>query len=261
MRTFATAGTAAALVASVSAHGHVASIVAGSKTYTGYDPSFSYQTPAPKVPGWSAQNLDNGFVEPSSFSSPDIICHKEGKPGQSYVEVAAGEEVKLQWSTWPDSHVGPIIDYLASCDGDCTTVDKTKLQFVKIDQDGYHSGSSPGEWATTDLISNDFTWSAKIPKDLKAGNYVLRHEIIALHSAGQENGAQAYPQCVNLKVTGSGSTAISGGESATEFYKADDAGIKFNVYTEDIKYTIPGPALWKSAAAKLRRHVRDFTGY
>ena len=41
---------------------------------------------------------------------------------------------------------------------------------------------------------------------------------------------------------------------------ADDAGIKFNVYTEDIKYTIPGPALWKSAAAKLRRHVRDFTG-
>lgn len=43
--------------------------------------------------------------------------------------------------------------------------------------------------------ANNNTGSLTIPSDLKAGNYVLRHEIIALHSAGQEDGAQAYPQC------------------------------------------------------------------
>jgi hypothetical protein len=41
---------------------------------------------------------------------------------------------------------------------------------------------------------NGFTWTVKIPSSLAPGSYVLRHEIIALHSAGSSNGAQNYPQ-------------------------------------------------------------------
>jgi hypothetical protein len=33
-----------------------------------------------------------------------------------------------------------------------------------------------------------------IPSTLKPGAYVLRHEIIALHGARSDDGAQAYPQ-------------------------------------------------------------------
>lgn len=44
-------------------------------------------------------------------------------------------------------------------------------------------------------IANNLTSTVAIPSDIAPGNYVIRHEIIALHSAGQENGAQSYPQC------------------------------------------------------------------
>lgn len=44
-------------------------------------------------------------------------------------------------------------------------------------------------------IANNLTATVAIPSDIAPGNYVIRHEIIALHSAGQENGAQSYPQC------------------------------------------------------------------
>jgi hypothetical protein len=51
----------------------------------------------------------------------------------------------------------------------------------------------PGAWVTDDLVKNNFSWDLTIP-NLAPGNYVIRHEIIALHAAGQTNGAQAYPQ-------------------------------------------------------------------
>jgi cellulase len=41
---------------------------------------------------------------------------------------------------------------------------------------------------------NGFSWNVKVPSSLAPGSYVLRHEIIGLHSAGNPNGAQNYPQ-------------------------------------------------------------------
>jgi hypothetical protein len=39
-------------------------------------------------------------------------------------------------SSKPRSVAGPVITYLASCNGDCTTVDKTTLEFFKIEEEG-----------------------------------------------------------------------------------------------------------------------------
>lgn len=229
----------AALAALASAHGHVESIIADGVEYPGGIPSGA----DPSTPGWAAQNQDNGFVEPSSFSDPDIICHKGAVAPDNYATVAAGGSVTLQWNTWPESHHGPVIDYLAACDPDCASADKESLSFAKIAEQGLIDGSNPGNWASDDLIANGNLWTVEIPSDVAPGKYVLRHEIIALHSAGQENGAQAYPQCINLEITGSGSSVPSG-EPATSFYTASDPGILFNLYEADISYTIPGPALW-----------------
>lgn len=52
-------------------------------------------------------------------------------------------------------------------------------------------------------IDNNNTWTLKIPSGI-SGEFVLRHEIIALHSAGTVDGAQNYPMCLNLKISGSG---------------------------------------------------------
>lgn len=223
----------------VNAHGVVATIVADGVEYPGAIPA---NTPA-NSPGWTADNLDNGFVAPDAFATADIICHKSAVAPDAYATVSAGGTVTLTWSTWPDSHHGPVLDYLASCDGDCATIDKTTLSFAKIDEKGLNSGYNPGDWATDDLIADGFSWTITIPESIAAGKYVLRHEIIALHSAGSVNGAQAYPQCINLDITGSGS-AVPSGEAATSFYTPEDPGILFNLYQEFDSYDIPGPELW-----------------
>lgn len=189
---------------------------------------------------------DNGFVAPDAFGTADIICHRDGAPGPISAPVAAGGTVELQWNTWPESHHGPVIDYIAPVDGDFATIEPASLKWVKIDEAGLVSGSNPGVWATDDLISDNITWVSTIPESLAPGNYVLRHEIIALHSAGNADGAQAYPQCINLEVTGSGSTTPSDGVAATTFYTPEDPGILFNIYEAFTEYIIPGPALWSA---------------
>ena len=159
--------------------------------------------------------------------------------------------------TWPASHAGPILDYIAPVSGDFSAISPSSLSWTKIQQGAWKSGSNPGSWVTDDMVKNNFSWDLTIP-NLAPGNYVLRHEIIALHAGGQPNGAQAYPQCVNIQVSGSGTVKLSGGVPATSFYKATDPGIQFNLFTKYDGYTIPGPPLTKLAKREVREHAREF---
>ncbi|KAK5172579.1 uncharacterized protein LTR77_002699 [Saxophila tyrrhenica] len=237
-------GLVAGIASTVSAHGYVSGIVVGGKYYQGYDPSFSYMSPPPKVIGWTTTVTDNGFVAPSAYKTSDIICHRGGAPGQASATIAAGGKVELQWTEWPESHHGPVIDYMAKCPGKCEDADPSSLEFFKVSEGGLINGNpAPGKWASDDLIANNNTWETTIPSTLAPGNYVLRNEIIALHSAGQADGAQNYPQCINLQVTGSGSDKPAG-EPATQFYTPTDPGIKVDIYGGLSKYVIPGPALY-----------------
>ncbi|KAE9579551.1 Endoglucanase-4 [Colletotrichum fructicola] len=247
MPSFKTSAVVSALAgaASVLGHGHVNYFTVDGKEFQGYDvTSYPYMASPPEVYGWSATNTDNGFVDPSSYASGDIICHKGAKNAALTATAAAGATVKFFWNTWPESHKGPVIDYLAPCGDDCATVDKAGLEFFKIGQKGLEdpSAANNGEWATDELIANNNTWTIKIPDSVKPGKYVWRHEIIALHSAGQENGAQNYPQCFNIEITGSGSEAPAG-TLGTALYKASDAGILISIYNSLKSYVIPGPEL------------------
>ncbi|EFQ31130.1 glycosyl hydrolase family 61 [Colletotrichum graminicola] len=236
-----------AFAVSALAHGKVDGYVFDGAYAQGYSLDYYYLkqnggTP-PTIAAWSAENLDNGFVDGTGYASADINCHKNAAPGGTAAKVAAGGKVEFQWSAWPESHFGPVLTYAAKVDGDFASVDKLKLKWVKIDEAGIDIDTQ--EWAATKLIKNNNTWTSTIPSDLAAGNYVLRHEIIAMHAAGTPNGAQNYPQCVNVEITGSG-TANPEGTLGTELYKATDSGIQFNPYTTISEYTIPGPALFGS---------------
>lgn len=219
-------------------------------SYEGYTPSYQYITPAPKTVGWLVPlDLDNGFVAPDAFGTSDVICHKSATNAQMAAPVKAGGKVELQWTPWPVTHHGPVIDYLANCNGPCETVDKTKLLWFKVDAVGLiNDVATNGYWGTDVLIANNNSWTVEIPPTIKTGNYVLRHEIIALHAAGSVDGAQNYMQCVNLAVTGTG-TAAPVGELATKFYTENDPGILINIYAPIATYTIPGPPLWTGAAS------------
>ncbi len=138
-----------------------------------------------------------------------------------------------------------MIDYLAPCNGECTSVEKTSLRFTKIAEKGLVDGSTPpGRWASDELLAAGVSWDVKIPECVMPGNYVLRHEIIALHEAFDIDKAQNYPQCVNLKITGGGSEELAMGQSATAFYKPEDEGIMVGIYNQLTEYEIPGPGLW-----------------
>ncbi|EMC96205.1 glycoside hydrolase family 61 protein [Baudoinia panamericana UAMH 10762] len=261
MSVIQSAAILASLVASVAAHGHVQGIVAGGTYYTGYDPSFQYSPIPPIVIGWSdPQDLDNGFIAPSNYTNPDIICHRNATAAGTSARIAAGDVVEPQWTPWPSSHHGPVIDYLAKCPGSCSDVDKTTLEFFKIDQVGLIDDTTePGTWGSDQLLANNNSWTVTIPPSIAPGNYVLRHEIIALHSAGTADGAQNYPQCVNLEITGSG-TDTPAGTLGQKLYGANDSGILINIYQSLSTYEIPGPSLYSGAVAMSQTQVA-ITGY
>lgn len=198
----------------------------------------------PKSVGWATTATDLGFEDGTEYTTPNIICHRNGTNAQLSAPVAAGSNIDIQWTPWPDSHHGPVITYLAPCNGDCSTVDKSTLEFFKIDAVGLIDDSVvPGTWGTDKLIKAGNRWTVKIPESIEAGNYVMRHEIVALHSAGQKDGAQNYPQCLNLKVTGGGSD-VPTGTAGEKLYTDTDPGILVNIYTTISNYVIPGPELY-----------------
>lgn len=90
--------------------------------------------------------------------------------------------------------------------------------------------------------------SYTIPECLEPGSYLVRHEIIALHAAYSEGGAQFYPGCHQVEVTGSGSTAPTDLVAFPGAYAADDAGILYDPY-KATEYTLPGPALFSCSGS------------
>lgn len=118
-------------------------------------------------------------------------------------------------------------------------VDKTKLQFFEIGQSALVD-SAADVWAGNVMIKNNLTWFIKIPTAIAPGNYVLRHEAIALHAAGQENGAQNYPFCFNLAVASSG-TDKPAGKPILGMFSSTDPGIKFDLFArKGGAYPMPG---------------------
>jgi len=67
------------------------------------------------------------------------------------------------------------------------------------------------------LLNNFLQWDVPIPSELAPGKYILRVEIIALHegrflySETKTNGAQFYPDCIQIEVTGSGTRELPSG--------------------------------------------------
>ncbi|KAI1062798.1 hypothetical protein LB507_005584 [Fusarium sp. FIESC RH6] len=239
-----------ALASSVLAHGTVTGIKVDGVYQAGYNLESYYKVKnggeAPVQAAWSAENLDNGFVAPDAYGTSDIACHIKAAPGKTSASVKAGGSVEFQWSEWPESHIGPVLTYVAKCEGKCTSADPAELKWVKID-----AGGLDGTWAAADLIKNNNTWTTTVPETLAAGSYVFRHEIIALHGAGSKNGAQNYPQCFNIDITGSGTDSPEG-TLTTELYTDSEPGILFDPYSGATKYEIPGPAMYGSGSGSTK---------
>ncbi|KAG8984141.1 hypothetical protein FRB90_005541 [Tulasnella sp. 427] len=131
--------------------------------------------------------------------------------------------------------------YIARCPNGCASFKgDTGNVWIKIAEDGYNPNRSI-PWAEENIHSVG-TYTFTIPASLANGEYLLRHEILGLHVASQVNGAQFYPTCIQIKLTGGGS-ATPTGVALPGAYKTNDPGILMQLYTvtpQNPAYVIPG---------------------
>ncbi|KAI1644615.1 glycoside hydrolase family 61 protein [Daldinia loculata] len=226
---------------SVLAHSFVSNININRLSYDGFRPTEPDDHPF--AIGWSTTAFDQGYVNQTGYRTEEIICHRGAKNAKNHAPVSAGDIVHIQWNGWPESHKGPVLDYLASCGNSCETVDKDALRFFKINQVGLIDGSKAlGLWGSDQLIANNNSWMVEIPRQIQPGFYILRTEIISLHNASHEIGAQNYPQCINLQITSDG-TELPSGILGEELYDPDDPSMHLDIYDGVSTYRIPGPTL------------------
>ncbi|KAK7541744.1 glycosyl hydrolase family 61-domain-containing protein [Phyllosticta paracitricarpa] len=200
-------------------------------------------------------NSDSGYIRSPPNNDPikdvtstDMTCNVNNVETAKTLKVAPGDKVTFEWhhnsrdssdDIIASSHKGPVMTYMAEADKG-----GNGNGWVKLAEDGY----SDGTWAVDTLISNKGKHSITIP-EVTPGNYLLRPEIIALHEASNEGGAQFYLECVQISVSGSGTTSLPEGVALPGAYKADDAGILFNMYGDFSTYQIPGPTVWDGASS------------
>jgi hypothetical protein len=138
---------------------------------------------------------------------------------------------------------GPLLAYMAECSsGDCSTEDATKLKWFKVAQDGLKPGFNNTDnlgWHQY-LLANPETynigWTHSIPKNLRPGKYLMRHEMIWLPpTSGNTMVYQFYPYCSQYELGGSGTS-----------FPTEEYLVKFpGAYNETSgKRDVPLPVFW-----------------
>ncbi|KAJ2917496.1 hypothetical protein MD484_g2919, partial [Candolleomyces efflorescens] len=147
--------------------------------------SQAYPVPGPEVLQCNGDSSTNYSTEPAALVGP----------------VAAGDTVQLTWLNYAgDSHKGPLITYMARAPSEVDIrkwMPGTEAVWFKV----HHEGKSEdGKWAATETFDKkNGTYTFTIPPNLLPGQYLIRHEWIALHFAEQYPGAQLYPACVQVE--------------------------------------------------------------
>ena len=93
---------------------------------------------------------------------------------------------------------------------------------MKIDQLSYNREADP-PWPSEYLVVNQGgRWIITIPPTLAPGEYIVRHEILALHIASLPMGAQFYPHCIQIRVTSGGASELPKGIAIPGAYDPED---------------------------------------
>ncbi|KAK4217132.1 glycoside hydrolase [Rhypophila decipiens] len=188
-----------------------------------------------------------------------MVCGQSGSKSGSVINVAPGDRLGTYWGhviggaqfandadhPIAKSHKGPVMAYLAKVDN-AASASTSGLKWFKIWEDGFDTGSR--KWGVDNMISNQGWTYFNLPSCIAPGQYLLRAEIIALHSAKNQGQAQFYQSCAQINVSGSGTFTPSSTVSFPGAYKANDPGILVSIYgktgqpdNDGKPYTIPGP--------------------
>ncbi|EDU49239.1 Glycoside hydrolase family 61 protein [Pyrenophora tritici-repentis] len=194
----------------------------------------------------------------TNVNDGNLACNANPSSSSKVIDIKPGDKVGVMWghvvggaqfANDPDhpiakSHKGPAIFYMAKV-SNAATVSPSGLAWFKVSEDGLDSS---GNWGVDRMLNNGGWTEMTMPSCVAPGQYLLRAEMIALHSASTTGGAQFYVGCAQINVSGSGSKAGNtvGFPGA---YSANDPGIKLSIYNAQgqpkgngTPYQIPGPA-------------------
>ncbi|KAI2616169.1 glycoside hydrolase family 61 protein [Hypomontagnella submonticulosa] len=184
----------------------------------------------------------NGPV--TDVNSEQFRCYQlaPGNEGAKTMTVAAGSTVGFTADA-SVSHPGTLQFYMAKVPSGQTadSWDGSGAVWFKIFSQGPNISPSGLTWPSQGASQV----TTKIPSCIPAGDYLLRVEHIALHSAGSVGGAQTYISCAQLTVTGGGNKTPTNLVSFPGAYKPTDPGLLINIYYPvPTSYTAPGPAVF-----------------
>ncbi|KAF2011244.1 lytic polysaccharide monooxygenase [Aaosphaeria arxii CBS 175.79] len=235
---FSSAIAAVALLsAQAAAHGAVTSYVIDGKSYPGYEGFAPATSPKTIQRQWPDYNPT------MTVTDRKVMCNG-GTSADLSAPVKAGGKVRANWKQWTHEQ-GPVMVWMYKCAGDFKSCDGSGKKWFKIDEEGMTAPPLSGRnWGTAKVLKNLY-WESTIPSSLAPGNYLIRHELLALHQA---KTPQFYAECAQLEVSGSGS-AQPGGEYLANipgYAPQSDPGITVDTYSNAItEYTTPGPRVWK----------------
>ncbi|KJA19750.1 lytic polysaccharide monooxygenase [Hypholoma sublateritium FD-334 SS-4] len=222
---------ASLLVSQAAAHGSVTSYVIGLTTFAGSQP-YSFAS--------GHSSIERPYSIILAVTDQTVRCNNNGQPssGQLSATVVAGTSITAKWSQWTQSQ-GPVIVYMANCNKVRSSVNSNTLKWLKIAQTGLISGKlgkKPGRHPArrgTGIVVDTLAYTSTIPAALAPGDYLIRHQLLAIHQA---NTPQSYPECAQLTVTGSGK-GFPSGSFLTMFpgtyrwdLSASDPSININIY-------------------------------
>ncbi|KAF7289745.1 Lytic polysaccharide monooxygenase [Mycena indigotica] len=188
----------------------------------------------------------------TDVTSNDIRCYNTQKLNTpSTVSVAAGSKVGFTVSGNPASlyHAGVLNVYMAKAPSgtDVASWDPTGAVWFKVYQiSAVTDGGSTITFPTTNMTQISFT----IPAATPSGQYLIRTEHIAIHSASYYGGAQFYIACAQVTVTNGGSGTPGPLVAFPGAYTGNEPGILINIYYPiPTTYVQPGPAVWTGGSS------------
>ncbi|KAF9012117.1 glycoside hydrolase family 61 protein [Hymenopellis radicata] len=208
----------------------------------------------------------------TDVTSADIACNAGAASNSGVCPIQPGDSVTVEMHQQPGDRscaneaIGGIISVLSlyvlaraflhlthepaqvymAAVADATSAVGADAGWFKVSEMGLVSNNTD-YFGSQVLNDNCGHYGFSIPSDIAPGDYLIRAEVIALHSASGTNGAQFYPSCYQVNVGGSG-TATPDTVSLPGAYDASDPGILINIYTQLDTYAVPGPTLYGTTA-------------
>jgi hypothetical protein len=173
----------------------------------------------------AANYQSNGPV--TDVSSAQMTCYElsPGSKTSGVLDVRAGGSITMGTSP-AIFHPGPLLVYMAKAPSNVVDFDGKGAVWFKIYEDKPNVTPNAITWPNDGKSSIDIP----IPSCIAPGQYLVRFEHIALHSASSPGGAQLYISCAQVNVSGGSGTAKPSLMSFPGAYRSNDPGLQVGIY-------------------------------